>query len=156
VKSLDQLVKVPDSVPMHVAAMLPGGASLAFAALCQSSPIVRNFIDSKFNRYQFSSVTVLKQFPALVLTKILPCYLTLKFLSTDPNNVGRCNIVIAGAGGLGLWLLKLAKFMFQDYVARNQLTVTVADGNEERFAVAERNGADNVVHWDEAGEFKLD
>uniref|UniRef100_A0A915L1G9 Alcohol dehydrogenase-like C-terminal domain-containing protein n=1 Tax=Romanomermis culicivorax TaxID=13658 RepID=A0A915L1G9_ROMCU len=76
VGQLANLVKVPDEVPLHVAAMLPGGASFAYSAARQSDPVVRSFV----------------------------------------RLVGQCNLLIAGAGGLGLWLLKLLRYIFYDLV----------------------------------------
>ncbi|KRX75370.1 NAD-dependent alcohol dehydrogenase [Trichinella sp. T6] len=75
VPHLEDLIKVPDSFSMSVAAMLPAGATWAYAAAMQSLQTVE----------------------AVLRTQ------------------SRCNLLIVGAGGL-----------------------------------AERNGADCVVHWDES------
>ena len=57
------------------------------------------------------------------------------------NKCGR--LLVAGAGGLGLWCTRLAKLIF----AGRDLQVTVADVAVEKLDIAKTCGADKTVRW---------
>ena len=47
VKDLKNLIAVPASLPLEVAAILPSGGLSAYAAVCRARPFVRHKIDSE-------------------------------------------------------------------------------------------------------------
>ncbi|CAK8690263.1 unnamed protein product [Clavelina lepadiformis] len=56
---------------------------------------------------------------------------------------GKANLLIIGAGGLGLWSTQIAKHLF-----KVSTIITVADVNEEKLKVARERGAHETVCWD--------
>uniref|UniRef100_A0A0B6ZW18 Enoyl reductase (ER) domain-containing protein n=1 Tax=Arion vulgaris TaxID=1028688 RepID=A0A0B6ZW18_9EUPU len=102
-----RVIQVPNNVPLEVAAMLPGGALTAYAAVNCAKPHVEK------------------------LRKVKSCV----------------NVLIVGAGGLGLWTVKLAKyFLGRDC---NNVRVFVADNSIDKLLTAQDHGCYDIIHWNE-------
>jgi len=110
VKDANNLIRLPDSIPLDIGAILPCGALMAYCAVQRVKPYIEE--------------------------RILA------------NEKAIINILIVGAGGLGLWTLRLAEY----YIGSSQATVhlTVADTNIEQLDVAKEHGCYDVIHWDDA------
>jgi len=109
VKDVRNLVKLPDSMPLQVAAMLPSGGLAAMSAVERLRP----FIDYKINQ---------------------------------KKDIGPVNLLVVGAGALGLWAITLAKHL---YMNRN-LHIACADVNIEKLMVAKEQGCFDVIHWNDS------
>uniref|UniRef100_A0AC35UFM2 PKS_ER domain-containing protein n=1 Tax=Rhabditophanes sp. KR3021 TaxID=114890 RepID=A0AC35UFM2_9BILA len=110
VENLNYLVKIPPSLDLTIAAILPCGAALAYSAINKARPVFEKCL----------------------------------------NKMGYCNILIVGAGAVGLFLLKLGKYFYQIQRVGEKIRFIVADSSEERLLLAEKNGADGVVLWSES------
>ncbi|XP_013391475.1 geraniol dehydrogenase 1 isoform X1 [Lingula anatina] len=58
------------------------------------------------------------------------------------------NILIVGAGGLGLWTIKLAKALISGDC--NRVHITVADTSIDKLLLAQDHGCYDVIHWNDA------
>lgn len=67
-----------------------------------------------------------------------------RLLSTS----GVVNVLIVGAGGLGLWTVRLAEYHIASIGTRVRLIV--ADSSVEKLMIAKAHGCKDVVHWDES------
>lgn len=61
---------------------------------------------------------------------------------SDTSKNGKANILIIGAGGLGLWAIRLARALYGEKVF-----LIVADINTDKLSVAKSAGADEVILW---------
>ena len=57
---------------------------------------------------------------------------------------GAAYLLVAGAGGVGLWAVQIAKYMFRD----TAVTIMAADIGQERLRIADQFGADVTIQWD--------
>jgi Zn-dependent alcohol dehydrogenase len=100
-----------------------------------------------FNRHAIVSENRLTQIdPKVISPNVIPllgCALTtsLGVLENEARINFRDHLLIIGAGGVGLTLLKVAKFM-------NVSKVTIVDINQNRLAVAHALGADRTIHFE--------
>jgi D-arabinose 1-dehydrogenase-like Zn-dependent alcohol dehydrogenase len=107
VKDVRNLVKVPDTMRLQVAAMLPSGALAAMSAVERVRPLVLHKINQKRGK-------------------------------------GPVNLLVVGAGALGLWTITLARHEFSD------LHIACADVNIEKLMVAKEQGCSDVIHWNDS------
>uniref|UniRef100_A0A0B6ZCK1 Enoyl reductase (ER) domain-containing protein n=1 Tax=Arion vulgaris TaxID=1028688 RepID=A0A0B6ZCK1_9EUPU len=101
------VIQVPNSVPLEVAAMLPGGALTAYAAVS----CARHHIEK--------------------LLKVKSCI----------------NVLIVGAGGLGLWTIKLAKYLLDNDCS--SVRIFLADNSIDKLLTAQDHGCYDIIHWNE-------
>ncbi|GFO35030.1 NAD-dependent alcohol dehydrogenase [Plakobranchus ocellatus] len=102
-----QVIQVPNKVPLEVAAMLPGDALKAYAAVNCAAPHVEK------------------------LRKVKSCV----------------NILVVGGSSLGLWTVKLAKYMMGRNC--NNVRLFVADNSIDRLLTAQDHGCYDIIHWNE-------
>lgn len=58
------------------------------------------------------------------------------------------NVLIIGAGDVGLWTLKTAKYLFRDYGCNN-VRLFVADNSIDRLLSAQEHECFDIIHWNE-------
>nr|XP_009860926.1 uncharacterized protein LOC100187292 [Ciona intestinalis] len=97
------VVKLPDSIPLDLACMLPCSGLTTYNAVTSVLDTVE-----KATLYH-----------------------------------GKASVLIIGAGGLGLWSLRLAQALFPPTTE-----ITVADISEEKLKVAKDRGCHDTVFWD--------
>lgn len=103
----NRVIQIPNSVPLEVAAMLPGSALSAYAAVSSAKPHVEK------------------------LRQVKSCV----------------NVMVVGAGGLGLWTLKLAHYLMGRDC--NNVRVFVADNSIDRLLTAQDHGCSDIIFWNE-------
>jgi len=102
-----QVLQVPNNVPLEVAAMLPGDALSAYAAVLAAKPHVEK------------------------LQQVKSCV----------------NVLVVGAGGLGLWTIRLAQLLMGSLC--NSVRLFVADSSIDKLLTAHDHGCFDIVHWNE-------
>ncbi|KAL5007450.1 hypothetical protein ScPMuIL_016256 [Solemya velum] len=106
IQNVENVVQIPQNMPLEVAAMLPGGALLSYSALLKAKPHVEKLQDVK------------------------SCV----------------NVLVVGAGGLGLWAVRLA----QDFIGQNtNIRLFVADNSIDKLLTAQDHGCYDIIHWNE-------
>ncbi|XP_021368351.1 cinnamyl alcohol dehydrogenase 8-like isoform X2 [Mizuhopecten yessoensis] len=57
------------------------------------------------------------------------------------------NVLVVGAGGLGLWAVKLAQFLVGPH--SNNIRLFVADNSIDKLLTAQDHGCYDIIHWNE-------
>ncbi|GAB1608119.1 uncharacterized protein LOC115224228 [Argonauta hians] len=57
------------------------------------------------------------------------------------------NVLVVGAGGLGLWTLRMAEYLLGEH--NTNVRVFVADSNIDRLLTAQDHGCYDIIHWNE-------
>jgi len=138
-------VKVGDEVVMH---WRPGSGTQSKppSYSWKGKPLNAGWVTT-FNRHAIVSENRLTQIDAVDISAsvipLLGCALTtaLGVLENEARVNFRDHLLIIGAGGVGLTLLKVAKFM-------NVSKVTIVDINRERLSAAAALGADRTIQFE--------
>ncbi|XP_046339557.1 alcohol dehydrogenase-like isoform X2 [Haliotis cracherodii] len=101
------ILQLPQNMGLDVAAMLPGGALTAYAAVTNAKPHVEK------------------------LQKVKSCV----------------NVLIVGAGGLGLWSLRIAQYIMGPNCSNVKLFV--ADNSIDKLLTAQDHECYDIIHWNE-------
>lgn len=107
ISDTQQLMQIPRNVSLEVAAMLPGGALSAYAAVLAAKPHVEK------------------------LRQVKSCV----------------NVLVVGAGGLGLWTIRLAQLLMGSLC--NNVRLFMADNSIDKLLTAQDHGCYDIVHWNE-------
>jgi len=57
------------------------------------------------------------------------------------------NVLVVGAGGLGLWAVKIAQCLIGPY--HNKVRLFVADNSIDKLLTAQDHGCYDIIHWNE-------
>ncbi|KAK6184568.1 hypothetical protein SNE40_001800 [Patella caerulea] len=58
------------------------------------------------------------------------------------------NVLIVGAGGLGLWCIQLAQYLIENATGNN-VRLFMADNSIDKLLVAQDHGCYDIIHWNE-------
>lgn len=105
VDDTENLVQIPNSIPLEIAAMLPGSALSAYNAVLKAQPHVEK------------------------LQKVKSCV----------------NVLIVGAGSLGLWTLRLANYLIGS--ENSNIRLFVADNSIDKLITAQDHDCHDIIHW---------
>mmetsp|Transcript_30075 Transcript_30075/g.47818 ORF Transcript_30075/g.47818 Transcript_30075/m.47818 type:complete len:348 (-) Transcript_30075:666-1709(-) len=108
VDDTDKCLQIPESIPLEVAAMLPGSALSAYSA-------------------------------------VLKAKLHIEKLQEVKSGI---NVLIVGAGGIGLWAVRLANYMLSQFSQTN-IKLFVSDNSIDKLLTALDHGCYDVIHWNE-------
>ncbi|XP_067934462.1 alcohol dehydrogenase-like [Watersipora subatra] len=94
------------------------------------------------------SLEVAALLPCGGLTAYTACLRAKPYIEECEKLKGKCNLLIVGAGGLGLWATIMASHLSgPPGTCDNRIKVLVADTNSEKLKVAREHGCYGVVHW---------
>ncbi len=89
------------------------------------------------------SMTTAAMLSCSVLTPFAAFLKAKPYLQLQEKKYSFANLLLIGAGGLGIWGIMLAKVMFKDI----NVKIFVADVSQDHLELAKESGADEIVMW---------
>lgn len=105
VEDAENVIQVPNTIPLEVASMLSGSALSAYNAVLKAKPHVEK------------------------LQSVKSCV----------------NVLIVGAGNLGLWTLRLANYLIGN--ENSNIRLFVADNSIDKLITAQEHDCHDIIHW---------